>query len=153
MEKALIVIVVILVIIVGAAWFWYRPNAPLKEVVNQQFLSQTGTRTIENMKIETLKEGTGPEAKSGDAVTVNYIGTLQDGTKFDSSLDRNQAFSFTLGQSSVIRGWELGVVGMRVGERRKLTIPPELGYGSRAVGDLIPPNSTLIFEIDLLTIN
>ena len=105
------------------------------------------------MKIEILKQGSGIEAKAGDTVTVNYVGTLQDGTKFDSSIDRGQPFPLTLGQNSVIQGWELGVAGMKVGEKRRLTIPPELAYGSQGAGGVIPPNATLIFEIDMLSIN
>lgn len=108
---------------------------------------------IQGMKIEILEQGTGETAKPGDTVTVNYVGTLQDGTKFDSSIDRGQPFHFTLGQNSVIKGWELGVVGMKVGEKRKLTIPPELAYGPSGAGEIIPPNATLVFEIDLLGIS
>jgi FKBP-type peptidyl-prolyl cis-trans isomerase len=105
------------------------------------------------MKIEILKEGSGAEATTGNTVTVNYTGTLVDGTKFDSSLNPGRTpFEFTLGQNRVIQGWELGVKGMKVGESRKLTIPPELGYGSQAVGGVIPANSTLIFTVDLLGI-
>ena len=109
---------------------------------------------IQGMKVEILKQGSGAEAKSGDAVTVNYTGTLTDGTKFDSSLNPGRTpFQFTLGQNRVIQGWELGVLGMKVGEKRKLTIPPELGYGAQGAGGLIPPNATLLFEVDLLGIN
>ncbi|MFH1162296.1 MAG: FKBP-type peptidyl-prolyl cis-trans isomerase [Candidatus Jorgensenbacteria bacterium] len=97
--------------------------------------------------------GTGAEAKAGDTVTVHYTGTLTDGKKFDSSLDRGQPFSFLLGAGQVIRGWDLGVAGMKVGGKRRLTIPPELGYGSRgAGGGAIPPNATLIFEVQLLDV-
>ena len=108
---------------------------------------------IQGMNVEVIQRGNGEVAKAGDTVTVNYVGMLQDGTKFDSSIDRGQPFSLTLGQNSVIQGWELGVVGMRVGAKRKLTIPPELAYGSSGAGGVIPPNATLIFEIDLLGIN
>ena len=108
---------------------------------------------IQGMKVEILQQGSGSTANARDAITVNYTGTLSDGTKFDSSIDRGQPFKFTLGQNSVIQGWELGVVGMKVGEKRKLTIPPELAYGPAGAGGVIPPNATLIFEIDLLSID
>jgi hypothetical protein len=102
---------------------------------------------------ETLKAGTGEAAKTGDKVSVHYTGTLLDGTKFDSSVDRGTPFSFTLGANRVIAGWEQGVLGMKVGEKRKLTIPPELGYGAGGVPGAIPGNATLIFEVELLGIN
>ncbi len=109
---------------------------------------------IQNMKVEILKEGTGVEAKSGDNVTVNYTGTLTDGTKFDSSLNPGrQPFEFTIDISSVISGWHLGVNGMKVGEKRKLTIPPDLAYGAGGRPPVIPPSATLIFDIELLKIN
>jgi FKBP-type peptidyl-prolyl cis-trans isomerase len=101
---------------------------------------------------EDLMVGEGPEATSGAKVTVHYTGTLTDGTKFDSSVDRGQPFTFTLGAGQVIKGWDQGVAGMRVGGRRRLTIPPELGYGARSVGS-IPANSTLIFEVELLEVD
>src|SRR5580765_989750 len=98
--------------------------------------------------IEDLTVGTGPAAATGNTVTVQYVGTLLNGTKFDSSYDRNQPFTFVLGAGRVIQGWDQGVVGMRVGGKRRLTIPPNLAYGNQANGP-IPANSTLRFDIDL----
>lgn len=103
--------------------------------------------------IEDLQVGGGEEVKSGDKVQVNYLGTLVDGTKFDSSYDRNQPFSFTVGAGQVIQGWDQGLLGMKVGGKRKLTIPPSLGYGAQGVPGAIPPNSFLIFEIELLKVS
>lgn len=106
---------------------------------------------VDQLQIEDLEIGSGQEVKNGDTVSVHYTGTLTDGTKFDSSLDRGEPFSFTVGEGSVIKGWDEGLVGMKIGGKRKLTIPPELGYGDKQAGS-IPPNSTLIFEIELLDI-
>ncbi|MDP3994221.1 MAG: FKBP-type peptidyl-prolyl cis-trans isomerase [bacterium] len=101
---------------------------------------------------EDLVVGTGDEAVSGKKVTVNYSGTLTDGSKFDSSYDRGVPFSFTLGLGEVIQGWDLGVNGMKVGGKRKLTIPSSLGYGASGAGAAIPPNATLVFEVELLQV-
>ncbi len=102
------------------------------------------------VQIETLKQGTGDGAKDGDTLVVHYTGTLTDGRKFDSSRDRSEPFDVTLGQRRVIAGWEQGLQGMKVGETRRITIPPELGYGARGAGSVIPPNATLVFEVELL---
>lgn len=103
-------------------------------------------------KIEVLKQGTGDRVtKAGDGISVHYTGTLENGTKFDSSIDSGQPFKFDLGVGQVIKGWDQGLIGMKVGEKRKLTIPPSLGYGAQAT-DKIPANSTLIFEVELLEI-
>ena len=107
---------------------------------------------MSELQIETLKPGTGAEAKAGDRVTVHYVGTLTDGKKFDSSRDRGEGFKFTLGQGQVIQGWDKGVAGMKGGELRKLTIPPQLGYGARGFPPVIPANATLVFEVELLKV-
>jgi FKBP-type peptidyl-prolyl cis-trans isomerase len=98
---------------------------------------------------EDIKTGTGPAAKQGDRVKVHYTGTLLDGTKFDSSLDRGEPFEFTLGRGEVIKGWDQGVVGMKKGGKRRLTIPSELAYGTRGMPPKIPPDATLKFEVEL----
>jgi len=105
------------------------------------------------MRIEKLASGNGAAAKNGDTVTVHYTGWLTDGTKFDSSVDRDDPFAFVLGNGQVIRGWDEGVAAMRVGDKARLTIPPELAYGESGYPDLIPPNATLIFEVELLSIS
>jgi FKBP-type peptidyl-prolyl cis-trans isomerase len=104
------------------------------------------------LQIDDLRPGTGAEARPGSNVTVHYVGTLTNGTKFDSSRDRGQGFSFKLGAGQVIKGWDQGVAGMKVGQLRKLTIPPELAYGTRGFPPVIPPNSTLVFEVELLEV-
>lgn len=104
------------------------------------------------LKIETLKPGTGAAAASGKKVTVHYTGTLTDGKIFDSSETRKAPFTFTLGQGQVIPGWDKGVDGMKVGERRRLSIPSSLAYGEKGVGSVIPPNSPLVFEVELLSV-
>ena len=108
--------------------------------------------TNTGMRYEIIKEGTGASPKHGDSVTVHYTGWLEDGTKFDSSVDRGKPFTFKLGVGQVIQGWDDGVATMKVGGKTKFFIPPELGYGSRGAGGVIPPNATLIFEVELLSI-
>lgn len=103
-----------------------------------------------DLKIEDLTEGTGAEARAGSVVTVHYVGTLLDGKKFDSSRDRGEGFGFKLGAGRVIQGWDQGVAGMKVGGVRRLTIGPALAYGARGFPPVIPPDSTLLFEVELL---
>lgn len=109
--------------------------------------------TDSGLKIEDLEVGSGETASAGMTVTVHYTGWLENGTKFDSSKDRNDPFQFGLGRGMVIRGWEEGVAGMKVGGKRKLTIPPHLGYGTAGAGGVIPPNATLLFEVELLDLD
>ena len=108
------------------------------------------TKTPSGLEIEELAVGDGATAAKGQRVTVHYTGWLTNGSKFDSSKDRNDPFTFGLGQGQVIRGWDEGVQGMKVGGKRKLTIPSELGYGARGAGGVIPPNAVLVFEVELL---
>lgn len=114
--------------------------------------NEAAVTTPSGLKYIDLVEGTGATPKEGQTVIVHYTGTLEDGSKFDSSRDRNQPFSFPLGMGKVIKGWDEGLSTMRVGGRRQLIIPPELGYGARGAGGVIPPHSTLIFDVELLRI-
>ena len=114
--------------------------------MERQFINTTSS----GLQFEDTVEGTGASAQSGQLVSVHYTGWLTDGTKFDSSTDRNEPFDFNLGAGQVIKGWDEGVQGMQVGGVRKLTIPATLGYGARGAGGLIPSNATLVFEVEFL---
>lgn len=149
-KRIIIVLVGCLIVATGIAIvIWNKEGQPS---VNSRLNNQANVPSKEGVLIRVLKSGNGREAKNGDTVTVNYAGNLQDGRKFDSSWDRGAPFSFILGVGQVIRGWDIGVLGMKIGEMRKLTIPPELAYGSGGAGGIIPPNATLVFEIELLNI-
>ncbi|MTJ47726.1 FKBP-type peptidyl-prolyl cis-trans isomerase [Dolichospermum sp. UHCC 0259] len=124
-------------------------NTPIKS--NTMSEANTVT-TASGLKYIELEEGDGATPQTGQTVEVHYTGTLTDGTKFDSSRDRNQTFKFKIGTGQVIKGWDEGVITMKVGGQRKLTIPPELGYGARGAGGVIPPNSTLIFDVELISV-
>ncbi len=140
------IIILVLIIIAGVAVFMiYDKN-------KKQEQPQPTTMNKQGVQIEILKEGMGAAAKNGDKVSVHYVGVLENGTKFDSSVDRGTPFEFTLGAGQVIPGWDIGVEGMKIGEARKLTIPSELAYGSSGAGNAIPPNATLIFEVQLLEV-
>lgn len=157
MNKNYLIGGVILVIILSVAvYFQIQDNKKMYESLginqNQNMQENQNASSTAELKTEVLKEGTGVAAKSGDKVTVHYVGTLEDGTVFDSNTSTSTPFSFTLGAGQVIPGWDLGLVGMKVGEKMKLTIPPDLAYGPSGYGP-IPGSSTLIFEVDLLGIN
>jgi peptidylprolyl isomerase len=113
---------------------------------------EPSVETESGLQYEDTTVGTGAEAAAGQRVSVHYSGTLEDGKKFDSSRDRGKPFQFTLGAGQVIKGWDEGVAGMKVGGQRRLVIPPELGYGSRGAGGVIPPNATLVFDVELLDV-
>ena len=140
MKRTLMYVIVLMSMIVGL-------------LSGVSFSGAEGEKSIETssgLKYLDLVKGVGREAHVGETASVHYTGWLKDGTKFDSSLDRGQPFQFRLGAGRVIKGWDEGVVGMNIGSKRKLIIPPHLGYGTRGAGRLIPPNATLIFEVELL---
>jgi peptidylprolyl isomerase len=153
--KKIILIIIILIVFMSILYFLARKSQEDKtqeESETEEMVSDINEE--QELQIEILKQGTGEEVKNGDNISVHYTGTLEDGTKFDSSLDRGKPFVFTLGIGQVIKGWDIGVLGMKVGEKRKLVIPSELGYGETGTpGGPIPPNATLIFEVELLSIN
>jgi len=154
-KNSIIALVVILIVVIIGIYFYMQNQQPKEKPAtpNPTNSQVSASYDIQGMTVDILKQGTGEGAKVGDNIVVNYVGTLTDGTKFDSSIDRNQPFPYTLGQGQVIKGWELGLLGMKVGEKRKLTIPPELAYGPNGRPPVIPANATLIFEIDMLSIN
>ncbi len=151
MKNIISIIIVLLAIILS----FYLLNETLKsEEVIEKTEEIESEETVKDLAIEILEEGTGEEAQNGDSLKVHYTGTLEDGTKFDSSLDRGDPFVFTLGAGQVIQGWDLGLLGAKVGDKRKLTIPADLGYGETGAAEgKIPPRATLIFEIEVLEIN
>ena len=149
-QRIAIIVAALVVIIAIAAYIIVNSQQGKDETLSLQSGELATTAT--GLQYQDLVVGSGLEAKTGDTVSVHYTGWLEDGTKFDSSLDRNQPFEFTLGLGKVIKGWDEGVAGMRTGGKRKLIIPPDLGYGSSGAGGVIPPNATLIFEVELLDI-
>jgi len=130
------------------------PPAPTASVADVSSTSPPSQPAADQVQSTVLKAGSGAAARPGDYVVVNYVGRLTDGTEFDSSLrPGRQPFDFTLGRGAVIKGWDQGLVGMRVGERRRLVIPPDLAYGASGQPPVIPPNATLVFEVELMALN
>lgn len=160
MKDAIIPLLIAGLILTGVYFLFFDTD---KSQVDKNIANQT-EQDIENLnnekgdekmelKKEILKQGKGKQiVKADDEISVHYIGTLENGKKFDSSRDRNEPFSFKIGSGQVIKGWDKGLLGMKIGEKRKLTIPSEMGYGETGAGKDIPPNATLIFEIELLKI-
>lgn len=146
MQKRFVIIAIVLAVL-GVLVYKGQINMSTSSTSNP-----TPTVVPSELKIEDIKIGEGEEVKSGDVITIHYLGTLENGQKFDSSYDRNEPFQTQIGVGQVIKGWDQGVLGMKVGGKRKLTIPSELGYGSRGAGAVIPPNATLIFELELLDV-
>ncbi len=149
----IIVAVIVLGAVLGYGMIVALPGTQ-KEVLNMTDTNEQTSQPTpksEGLEIEDISVGEGREVKSGDTVVMHYSGTLTDGTKFDSSYDRGQPFQTQIGVGQVIKGWDEGVPGMKIGGKRRLTIPPELGYGSADMGT-IPPDSTLIFEVELVDI-
>ena len=145
-QQRLIIIVSILVILGAFAALIYYNTTKDKRAAGDLITTASG------LQYQELTVGAGQEAKAGDTVSVHYVGYLDDGTKFDSSRDRNEPLEVTIGVGGVIAGWDEGLQGIRVGGTRKLIVPPDLAYGDQAVGDVIPANATLTFEIELLSI-
>ena len=177
-NKYFIVFIIISALAVGALLVWSKNNVnskkdqnPVQSLFNfnslgnqnqNQIPTSSQNKTIsptpvpvqvKELQIVEIKEGTGSAVKDEDTVEVNYIGAFIDGKKFDSSYDRNEPFVFKIGANQVIPGWERGILGMKIGGVRRLVIPPELAYGAAGAGGVIPPNATLTFEIDLLSID
>lgn len=149
-EKLIIGSVFLIVVILLSGFAWQAGNK--KQESNGAAVKTMGPTTQQTgLKIEDIKAGEGREVKKGDTVVMHYKGTLTDGTQFDSSYDRGEPFETVIGVGQVIAGWDEGVPGMKVGGKRRLTIPPEMGYGQRGSGP-IPPNARLIFEVELLSI-
>ncbi len=148
-KKNIIIWVLVILVVVGGLVFIISKNKTGENKMEN-------TQQVEGVKIEVLQEGSGEAAKAGDNVSMNYTGMLTDGTVFDSNIDPKfnhvQPFVFTLGAGQVIKGWDLGVDGMKVGEKRKLEIEPAYAYGEGGVGSIIPPNATLVFEVELVEI-
>lgn len=145
-NQRVLIVLLLLVLLAAAAYLVYA------SLTSQSAMEDRVVTTASGLQFEDLIEGDGIEAKAGSRVSVHYTGWLTDGKKFDSSLDRKQPFEFKLGAGNVIKGWDEGVAGMKTGGKRKLTIPPELGYGMRGAGGVIPPNATLVFEVELLKV-
>jgi len=157
--NALIGLLLMVGLVVGGMWFFTADKTPKSDTIVPVITSAVTPKPtpipmkkFDKLLIEDTKVGTGSAVKSGDTISINYVGTLTNGTKFDSSYDRGAPFETQIGVGQVIKGWDQGVIGMKVGGKRKLSIPSDLGYGMRGAGAAIPPNADLIFEVELMGI-
>ena len=151
MKLKYIIGIIVVIIFIGVLSFVFDKRETFSD--NIKLTNTTNMTQTTELGIIDEVVGSGTEAKAGDIVTVDYVGSLLNGTVFDASKKHgNQGFSFTLGAGQVIKGWDVGVAGMKVGGKRKLTIPADMAYGNRAVGGIIPANSTLVFEVELLKV-
>jgi peptidylprolyl isomerase len=149
-EKFIVLLLLMAAVSIPACSQKETKNVPEKAAQTQ--VATGAVTTPSGLSYTDLVKGTGAAPTSGKSVTVHYTGTLENGTKFDSSVDRGQPFMFRIGAGEVIPGWDEGVISMKVGGKRKLVIPPQLGYGAAGAGGVIPPNATLIFEVELLDV-
>lgn len=163
MSKTIFIFTILVVFVVITIWFVIQKTREVGRVAEAPAPTAALTPTLtpeidkpirydNGLVVQDIIVGSGKAAANGDTLNAHYIGTLEDGTKFDSSYDRGQPIQFVLGAGQLIKGWELGLVGMKEDGKRKLIIPPELGYGSRGAGGMIPPNAILLFEIELVNI-
>ena len=150
MRDAVLVVIIIIAGIAGFNFLFNKKSPSLPE----NFLASTDIKNDEKVQIEILAEGTGTSTKNGDKVTMHFTGMLEDGKIFESSREKGMTFSFVLGKGEVIKGFDMGILGMKVGEKRRIMVPSSLGYGAQGAGNgLIPPDSNLIFEVELLSVN
>lgn len=164
MTKNILIITIIVILVGLAVWYLMYKNGQIKnDIYGSPSPTPTPTPDLQvspgpvtqlpgGLKIQDIVVGTGQEAKVGKTLSVHYVGALENGTKFDSSIDRGEPFNFVLGAGQVIKGWDQGFAGMKVGGKRILVIPPSLGYGSSGAGGVIPPNATLVFEVELVSV-
>lgn len=152
MNRKTLLLLIAIVLVIIAMLYLQRSDNKNKPVAQTEIIKPTNEKTME-LKIETTMEGTGEKVvASGDVIEVHYTGKLENGTVFDSSVERGVPFEFKIGQGLVIQGWDQGLLGMKVGEKRTLTIPADMGYGASGAGGVIPPNATLIFDVELVSI-
>lgn len=149
-EKFIVVLLLLAAVSIPACS--QKEAKPVTEKATESKAPAGATVTASGLSYTDIVKGTGAAPTSGKMVTVHYTGVLENGTKFDSSVDRGQPFSFRIGAGEVIPGWDEGVISMKVGGKRKLVIPPQLGYGANGAGGVIPPNATLIFDVELLDV-